>query len=177
MASRIVPLLFLLALACQRTTLQGSLSDTLSDTLLDDEFAEMEFWDGLTEARAVGNHDALHALLISFGGDKSSDYAGRLAEAKKRKWLSEGDNPPANETARVGWVARAACIEAGIQGGLTMRVLGPLERYAVRELNYKGWLPNMSPNQAISGMQLIALLSAIEDEQEDGPDKPREDLE
>jgi len=173
MASRLAPLLCLLALACQRTMLQSSLSDTAGN----DEFAEMDFWDGLAGMRAVSNHDALHAMLISFGGDEASDYAGRLAAAKQRGWLSSGDNPPANETARVGWVARAACIEAGIKGGLTMRVLGPHERYAVRELNYRGWLKNMSRNQALSGMQLIALLSAVEDAGEDRPDKPREDLE
>lgn len=174
MASRLAPLLFLflLAVACQRTMLKSSLVDAGGN----DEFAEMDFWDGLAEARVVSNHDALHAMLLSFGGDKADDYAGRLAAAKKRKWIAEDDTPPANETARIGWVARAACIEAGIKGGLTMHLIGPDERYAVHELNYMGWLPKMSVNQAISGMQLIALLGAIEDAEQGGPDKPREDL-
>jgi hypothetical protein len=57
-----------------------------------------------------------------------------------------------------------------------MRLAGPAPRYAVRELNYREWLPNMSPDQAISGMQLISLLSSVEDERKGGPDVPREDL-
>ena len=57
-----------------------------------------------------------------------------------------------------------------------MHLIGPDERYAVHELNYMGWLPKMSVNQAMSGMQLIALLGAIEDAEQGGPDKPREDL-
>ena len=44
-----------------------------------------------------------------------------------------------------------------------MRVFGPRERYAVHELNYRRWLANMTPYQAISGIQLVALLSAAED--------------
>ena len=46
----------------------------------------------------------------------------------------------------------------------------------IRELNYREWLPNMSPDQAISGMLLISLLSSVEDERKGGPDVPREDL-
>jgi hypothetical protein len=138
------------------------------------EFAEMDFWDGLATARAVSNHDALHALLLSFAAPTEGGFAARLAEAKKRGWVEE--DLVANETAKVGWIARAVCIEAGIKGGLTMRVAGPAPRYAVRELNYREWLPNMSPDQAISGMQLISLLSSVEDERKGGPDVPREDL-
>ena len=165
-------LLMLFSVACQRTVLDRSATDSGGT----DEFAEMDFWDELAETRAVSNHDATHALLLSFGGDAAQDYAARVAEAKKRGWISDSAELPPNETARVGWIARAICMEAGISGGITMRVLGPRPRYAVRELNFRGWLPNMSPNQALSGLHLIALLSAVEDEQEDKPDKPREDL-
>lgn len=138
------------------------------------EFAELDFWDGLAAARAVSNHDALHALQLSFGVPAGAGFAARLAEAKRRGWVE--DDLAANETARVGWIARTVCMEAGIKGGLTMRVFGPAGRYAVRELNHREWLPNMSPDQAVSGMQLISLLSAVEDERKGGPDLPREDL-
>ena len=133
-------LLLALAAACGRTTLQASVADKHGKA---GGTAEMDFWDGLASARAVSNHDALHALLLSFEVKTGDGFAPRLAEAKRRGWVK--DDLVANETAKVGWVARAVCIEAGIQGGLTMRLAGPAPRYAVRELNHRQWLPNMSP--------------------------------
>jgi hypothetical protein len=41
-------------------------------------------------------------------------------------------------------------------------VFGPVPRYAVRELAYRGYLPESSEAQAISGLRLIALLSKVE---------------
>jgi len=140
-----------------------------------DEFAEMNFWDGLAEVRAVSNNDALHALLISFGQSQGT-FGARLAAARKRGWIAKDRELPANTTAEVGWIAKAVCIEAKIKGGLTMRVFGPKERYAVRELNHLGWLPNMSRTQAISGLKLIGLLSEAEDYIGQTPDRASEDM-
>jgi hypothetical protein len=153
-------LVLLLSVACSRTTLSGSVVDEHRGG---DEFSEMDFWDGLTEVRAVSNNDALHALLLSLRGQSAPDYPGRLQEARRRGWVKADDPMPANETARVGMVARAVCIEANIRGGLTMRVFGTSERYAMNELNDRGWLPDMSASQALSGLQLISLLSETED--------------
>ena len=64
---------------------------------------------------------------------------------------------------RLNFLILTVCLQAGIKGGATMRVLGPVERYAVKELNAMGWLPEMAAAQAISGAQLIAVLSKAED--------------
>ncbi|MHC4930678.1 MAG: hypothetical protein ACYTGV_00595 [Planctomycetota bacterium] len=157
---RLVVLLLLMAAACSRSTLKGSIVDEHTGG---DEFSEMDFWDGLAEVRAVSNNDALHALLLGLADTSAPDYPGRLQEARQRGWVKKQDPMPANETARVGFVARAVCREADIEGGLTMRLFGGGERYAVKELNDRGWLPEMSPNQVISGLQLISLLSETED--------------
>lgn len=160
MRSRLLPILLLAA--CARTTMKTSATERHGGV---DAMAEMDFWDALTASKAVTNDEALHALLLGFGGAGAADHAARVAEARKREWISRKRDLPANETAAVGWIARAVCREAGIRGGVTMRLFGTGERYAVNELNHKGWLPRMSPNQSLSGMQLIALLSAVEDSQ------------
>ena len=151
--------MLLLCAACARTTLSGSVSDTHGSAE-----AEMDFWDGLEGVRAISNKDAMHALFLTFGG-KAGDFAGRIEEARQRRWLDDDALPP-NETAQVGWIATAVCIETPIKGGLTMR-LGGRDRWAVNELNYLEWLNDMSANQAISGLQLIALLSTVEDHRND----------
>ena len=178
MASRMALLLCLSlslslgSVGCARTTFKDSVADQHGAA---EEDSEMDFWDGLVERSAVTNNDALSALVISFS-EGAPDFAGRVAVARKRGWLALNEDLAANESARVGLIARAVCIEAGIKGGLTMRVLGPRERYAVRELNYMGWLPDMSRHQSISGAKLIALLGSVEDHLAEAPDKPKENM-
>ena len=163
-------LLVLLVAACSRTTLTSSVVDRYGGT---GETEEMDFWDALSVQRAVSNNDAFHALLLTFGGATDS-YASRAKAAQGRDWIKAV--PPGNETARVGMIAKAIVIEAKIKGGATLSVFGPSERYATKELNYREWLHDMSPQQAISGAQLIALLSSVEDHMERAGPEPEEDF-
>ncbi len=176
MASR-VAICALLAAACARSTLQSSVVDKHGGTKPTEE---MDFWDGLAAQPALCNHDAVHALLLSFGGQAKgakSDWATELKAAQQRGWFKEDADLKPEETARVGMIARVVCIEAKIKGGATMRLLGPDERYAVKELNYMRWLPDMSPGQSISGGQLLAVLSKAEDRiRGTGKKGPKEDM-
>jgi len=153
----------LLAAACSRTTLQSTVADQYGGA---DATAEMDFWDGLAVLPAVSNRDVVHALLLSFGRQAkgaSSDWKTELKAARQRGWIASDADPVPEETARVGMIARVICMEAKIKGGATMRVLGPTERYAVKELNHMSWLPDLSPGHSISGGQLLAVLSKAED--------------
>jgi hypothetical protein len=155
-------LLLVLVAACARSTLQASVADTHGGTKPTEE---MDFWDGLAVEPAISNRDAIHALLLSFGKQAqgaSSDWKTELKAARQRDWVGDEDLYP-NETARVGMVARVICMEAKIKGGATMRVFGPAERYAVKELNYLGWLNDMTAGQTMSGGQLLAVLSKAEE--------------
>jgi len=173
MASRRVLALLLLAGACTRTTLKQSAVDEYGGA---DEMAKMDFWDEISTHRAVSNDDALHALALQYALPPAADHAGRVEMGRSRGWIAADAELKGAETARAGWIALAVCRESGVKGGLTMRVFGPRERYAVNELNYRGWLPGMSPEQALSGLQLIALLSKAEDAASRRPDEPREDF-
>lgn len=168
MASRWLCALLVLA-GCARTTLEKTaVGETRGD--------EMAFWDQVAKTRAISNHDALHALLLSFEIKTLPDYTARESTARNRGWIGKNEELPEKETARVGWIAKAVCIETGIKGGVTMRTFGPRERYAVEELNYRRWLANMTAQQSMSGMQLLALLSEAEDFVTGAPNTNPEDL-
>ena len=136
----------------------------------------MDFWDAVAKVNAVSNHDALHALLLTFEVETGTHYLARVEAAKSRGWIGRKEELPERETARVGWVAKVVCIETKIKGGATMRVFGPSERYAVHELNHRRWLADMTAQQSITGMQLIALLGEAEDHLTGAPDTNPEDL-
>ena len=170
MASRALLLLGLaLASGCGRTTLSASVVDGHGEA---DATSELDSWDGLSEQGAVSNHDALHALLLQFAGKSPGALAERLTEARRRGWLDPDEAQEPNRTARAGWIAKVVCIETDLRGGLTMRLLGASERYGVKELAHRGWLPEMAPHEVLSGLQLIALLSAAEDHLAGVPDRP-----
>ena len=163
MRSRLaIPLLLLVATGCARATLKASVAQKHAGADM-----SLEFWDELAKVPSVSNRDALHAVMLSVAG--APDVEGFKAElklAQERGWVSGALAP--EETAKVGWIAKGVCIETGIKGGLTMRVFGPSARYCVRDLNGRGWLPNMSTAQTISGLQLVALLSKAGEQEEEG---------
>ena len=161
MARATLWLTLVLLAACSRTTLKQSHSVAKEGP--GDEFARMDFWDAVAKERAICNRDALRALLLNFEIDPGDSDEKALATARERGWIRDSEELDPLETARVGWVAKAVCIETGIKGGVTMRIFGPRERYAVYELNFRRWLSDMTPYQAISGIQLMALLGAAED--------------
>ena len=129
------------------------------------ELDNFEFWDALAQQPVVSNDDALHALiLMNDGRDPSTDFDGRTAIAAEKGWL-QGTHLPldANESASVGLLSVAGCQILDIQGGLTMRLLGPSPRYCTRELVAMGILPGLTANEALSGLEFIAFIDGLEE--------------
>ncbi len=181
----------LLAAGCGRTVREASVADTHSAL---DPTNELDFWDELAMHDAVTNHDALHALMLAFnllsetpaeGEDEGGAevaapaplaFDAKVALARERGWIEADGVLVANETARVGWVARAICLEAGIDGGLSMRLFGPIPRYALRELTYERLMATKSENQALSGLELIATIGRVQDRRTGLVSAPRQDF-
>jgi hypothetical protein len=120
---------------------------------------QLEFWHTLTEHAVITNDDALHALLLYLDGrDESADYEGRVRALRQRGLLHAGFDGPPGQAFRRGTLAVALVRAIGLKGGLTMRLLGPEPRLAIRELEFRRLLPTSSPNQVISGKQLVGVL-------------------
>ncbi len=129
---------------------------------------DFDFWDSLAKQSVVTNDDALHGLLLlSDGSDDCKTYECRYEAGVAKGWFdgSWGGMPPANESARVGWIAVAACQILEIKGGLTMQLFGDSPRYCSRELTFMGLLPALSENEALTGLEFTALVDNIEDRQ------------
>jgi hypothetical protein len=123
---------------------------------------ELDFMDALSKQVVVTNDDALHGLItFADGADLCRDYEGRVRIARDKKWVPEDWNPPADESATVGWMAVAGCRILDIKGGLTMRLFGPTPRYATRELVFMGILPLRTDNQSLSGAEFLDYLNRL----------------
>jgi len=123
---------------------------------------EVEFFEELKDLPLVSNEDALHALfLLSDGEDHWGTYAERVAEAKRRKWVPTGFDEPSTESAEVGWIATAGCRIAKVDGGINMRIWGPIPRYAVRELRNEGILVGKQDGMSFTGAEFVDFLTRL----------------
>ena len=152
----------LLALAFAIVSCERAITTTSSVEKFESSNSEIEFFEDLERNQVVSNNDALHSFfLLADKEDGWTTYDERVAEAKRRKWLSSSFDEPANESAEVGWVASASCRIAKIRGGLSMMVIGPAPRYAVRELTHMQILIGKKETQSFSGLEFVDYLTRL----------------
>jgi len=154
-----VPVLAALAplAACERSRIEDSAVDRFPRAQ-----QEIDFLDALQSQVVVTNDDALHGLIaLSDGTDLNKTYDARVELARRRGWIDAGWNRPADESAQIGWMAVAGCRIVGVQGGATMRLLGPTPRYATKELVFMDVLPLRTENQALSGREFVDFLNRL----------------
>lgn len=146
-----------LAVGCERQLATTSVVERYSTP--DEEIA---FFEELKDSLLVSNEDALHALfLLADGEDHWATYAERVAEAKRRKWLASGFDEPSTESAEVAWIATAACRIAKVDGGINMRIWGPIPRYAVRELRNEQILVGKQDSMSFTGAEFVDFLTRL----------------
>ena len=135
--------------SCQSAHVDQPLTNTLGGN---DPEAQLDFWHTLADRPVTSNDDAFHGLLLFLDGqDPANDYAGRVAELKKRGLLSGGFNQSAGQAVDRGTLAVAIAKVLKIRGGLAMHAFGVTPRYATKELVYLDVYPLSSPNQTFSG--------------------------
>jgi hypothetical protein len=155
---KLIALIAVLALlGCgQRTKVDDSLA---TDYAADDAQAQMDFWHGLADRSAVTNDEALHALVSFAQGEGPSTYEQRLQWLKQRDLLPADFDRPPSEIVRRGTVARVLAPMLEIEGGLTMRLVGPEPRYALRALMHRDIMPESSVQQGLTGIQMVGIIS------------------
>jgi len=123
---------------------------------------ELDFLAAVERMPAVTNNDALHGFfLLQDGSDPHGDFQARVAEGQRRGWFPMGTPVRANEAAKIGWMATAGCRVMDVRGGLSMNLLGPLPRYATRELVYMEILPLRTENQILTGGEFVDYLNRL----------------
>jgi hypothetical protein len=153
-----------MAVGCETAKIAEPLTATTSGN---DENAQLEFYHTLAGRSMASNDEAFHAMLLFLHGeDPAEDYSGRVAAMNTNNLIPAGFDRPAEEAATKGTMAVIAVSVLKIKGGLTMRLFGPVPRYALRELHQMGLFPpGSSVNQTISGSEMLTVIGKIEDYQ------------
>lgn len=123
---------------------------------------ELDHAEQLERQPVTSNDDMLHGfLMLTDGEDPWTTYAQRVMEARRREWVPEDWDEPAVESAAVGRMASIAVRIAKIRGGLSMMIIGPVPRYALKELTYMDILPARTENQSLSGLEFVDFLNRL----------------
>jgi hypothetical protein len=154
-------LVLVAAAGCQSTR---HASPMITDYDAGDQAAELDFWHGLAEQPIATNNDAMHGLIeLAHGSDPHRGYEQRVAWLKSQGLLATSFDRPADEAVTRGTVAQILCHVLEINGGITMRLIGPHPRYAVRELVYLEIMRPGTPQQALSGIQFVGIVGRAQD--------------
>lgn len=153
-------------MACLALAVAGCRPYVMSNSAVDQYPSadqEIEFLGAVERMPAVTNNDALHGfILLQDGSDPCTSFEARVQEGQKRGWFRGGSPQKPNEAAKVGWMATAGCVVMGVEGGVSMRLFGPLPRYATRELVYMEILPLRTENQILTGAEFVDFINRLD---------------
>lgn len=116
----------------------------------------------LAQKRVVFRYDAAKALVILMGVDEEHiSLDAQIAYLKAqgllpKRFHREPFDP--QQPLRKGEAAYMFRQALNIQGGLALRLFGPSERYALKELEYQGIMAPGHVRDLVSGMELVQIM-------------------
>jgi len=123
---------------------------------------DLVYFTELMPKQVAFGYDACKALVILMGvEDQYLDLDAQVAFLKEKKLLSEKYEAELNpmQPLRKGLAAYMFCKALNIKGGITLRLFGMSERYAIKELTFEGIMPSGNVNDIVSGAELVSALT------------------
>ncbi len=147
----------LIAAGC--STVPGSITSAQVELPKDEGSAG--YLDRIASQETVSQDDAMRGILMLLDGqDEAETFAQRVSKLRQRgivpeSWDSRGDRPITR-----GKMAYMVYQAANVPGGVTLTLLGPSQRYCLRELQYQGFITEESAWYGeVTGMEFVAILT------------------
>lgn len=116
----------------------------------------------LAQNRIAFHYDAAKALTVLMGVDEEYiDLTSQIAYLEAKGFLPKRLRGAFDPMAplRKGAAAYMFRQALGIRGGIALHLLGPSERYALKELEYQGILSPGNTQDLISGAELVQIMA------------------
>ena len=130
-----------------------------SSTLDSDDIAYLS---QLASRQVVYGSDACKTIMLLLGvEDDYLDVTSQVAFLKEKGYLPEKyhDSFDPDAPLRRGLAAYIFYNILELKGGVILRIFGPSERYAIKELAFEGILVEGNTNDIISGAELVSILT------------------
>ena len=118
------------------------------------------FLDRVSSQKTVSENDALRGMLILlYEEDKTATFRQRVDTLTDRgivsgRWDLRADRPLTK--GRLAYMVYQAC---KVPGGVMLALLGPTERYCLRELQYRGMISPGVWYTPVSGQEFVAIMT------------------
>lgn len=122
---------------------------------------DIDYFTELLPKQVTFGYDACKALVILMGvEDEYLDLDTQITFLKERKLLPKRYQTKFNpmQPLRKGLAAYMFCKALNIKGGITLRLFGMSQRYAIKELTFEGIMPSGNVNDIVSGAELVSAL-------------------
>ena len=128
-----------------------------------------EYLDAMSSRPTVTEAEAIEGVLLVLGEEgKKRTFAQAVAFLTQRKILSPRWTHSADRATTKGRVAYMAYQTCNIRGGLTLTVLGPSQRYCLKELQYLGLMSRGQTYNTVTGMEYVAILTRADEYRQTG---------
>ncbi len=125
--------------------------------------ARTEYVRRLFEQDRATYEDACRMVLsLASGRPEGGEFEALRRGLLERDLIDPGWTTAPSEPVTKGTVAYMLCRALGIRGGLTMRLFGITRRYAFRECVYLGIFAGGTPDEYVSGRELIDVITNAE---------------
>jgi hypothetical protein len=118
------------------------------------------FLDRVAQGRTLTENDAARGVLMLLdGADQRREFGQRVDALRQRgligkDWVMVADRPVTR-----GRLAYMVCQACAIRGGVTMMLLGPSERYCLRELVYRQMMAAGPPDVSATGLEFVSVMA------------------
>jgi hypothetical protein len=121
------------------------------------------FLDRVSSQPTVSQNDAMRGIVLLLDGkDEAESFQHRLARLKGRRILPDTGSFGAQRPLTNGLLAYMVYQACKPPGGLTLALFGPSERYCLKELQYRSFMPPGVAYGKVTGMEFVAVLNRAE---------------
>jgi hypothetical protein len=142
--------------------LAGCSTGTISEgqATLPAEESSAGYVDRLSSQPTVTQNDAFRgALLLLDGEDQAESFKQRVETLRDREMIDQSWDVKASAPITRGQLAYMIYQVTEMQGGVTLLLFGPSQRYCLRELQYAGVIAEGSWFAPVTGMEMVAVLN------------------
>ena len=122
-----------------------------------------ELLDKLSGQPTVNQAQAVAAVLMLVDADGPKTFAEGVAELTRQKIADSQWDFQADLAITRGKLAYMVCQACRIQGGVTLTVTGPSERYCLREMQYRGYMSSGLFYTPVTGMEFVAVMTRADE--------------
>lgn len=117
------------------------------------------FLDRVSSSTSVSENDAMRGMLLLLEGkDDAKDFAQRGQKLKSRGIVADSWQCQADQPVTRGRLAYMVYQAMQMRGGVWLTLLGPTQRYCLRELQFRGVMVSGTALTPVSGMEFGEVL-------------------